>query len=41
MARQFFLSSEYSYTRKFAEMLLALKMERELSKDEILELYLN
>src|SRR5690606_34125488 len=40
-ARQFFLSSEYSFTRKFAEMLLALKMERELSKDEILELYLN
>src|SRR5690554_3460830 len=41
VARQFFLSSEYSYTRKFAEMLLALKMERELTKDEILELYLN
>ena len=41
VARQFFLSSEYSYTRKFAEMLLALKMERELSKDEILQLYLN
>lgn len=41
VARAFFLSSEYSYTRKFAEMLLALKMERELSKDEILGLYLN
>ncbi|NLC61961.1 MAG: peptidase, partial [Gammaproteobacteria bacterium] len=41
VARQFFLSSEYSFTRKFAEMLLALKMERELTKDEILELYLN
>ncbi|MHC9084822.1 penicillin-binding protein 1A [Luteimonas sp. RIT-PG2_3] len=41
VARQFFLSSEYSYTRKFAEMLLAMKMERELSKDEIFELYLN
>jgi penicillin-binding protein 1A len=41
VARQFFLSSEYSYTRKFAEMLLARKMERELSKDEIFELYLN
>lgn len=41
VARQFFLSSEYSYTRKLAEMLLAIKMERELSKDEILELYLN
>ena len=41
VARQFFLSSEYSYTRKLAEMLLAMKMERELSKDEILGLYLN
>ncbi|MGO1893979.1 MAG: transglycosylase domain-containing protein, partial [Luteimonas sp.] len=41
VARQIFLSSEYSYTRKFAEMLLAMKMERELTKDEILELYLN
>jgi penicillin-binding protein 1A len=28
-------------SRKFAEMLLAMKMERELSKDEIFELYLN
>lgn len=41
VARQFFLTSEYSYTRKLAEMLLAMKMERELSKDEIFELYLN
>lgn len=41
VARQFFLSSEYSYTRKLAEMLLAMRMERELSKDEIFELYLN
>ncbi len=41
VARGFFLSSEYSYTRKLKEMALALKMERELSKDEILELYLN
>lgn len=41
VARQFFLSSEYSYTRKLAEMLLAMKMEGELSKDEIFELYLN
>ncbi len=41
VARQFFLSSEYSYTRKLAEMLLALRMEQELSKDEIFELYLN
>ncbi len=41
VARQFFLSSEYKYKRKFAEMLLAMKMEKELSKDEIFELYLN
>jgi penicillin-binding protein 1A len=41
VARQFYLSPEYSFTRKFAEMLLAMKMERELSKDEIFELYLN
>jgi penicillin-binding protein 1A len=41
VARQFFLSPEYSYTRKLTEIFLALKMERELSKDEILELYLN
>ena len=41
VARQFYLSSEYSYQRKLAEMLLAMKMERTLSKDEILALYLN
>ena len=41
VAKQFFLSSEYSYTRKLTEMLLAMRIERELSKDEIFELYLN
>jgi penicillin-binding protein 1A len=41
VARQFFLSSEYSYTRKLAEMMLAMRMENELSKDEIFQLYLN
>ena len=41
VAKQFFLSNEYSYSRKLAEMLLAMKMERELGKDEILGLYLN
>lgn len=41
VARNFFLSNEYSYFRKFKEMLLALKMEQELTKDEILGLYLN
>ncbi len=41
VARRFFLSTEYSVTRKLREMLLALKIERHLSKDEIFELYLN
>ncbi|WOS41821.1 penicillin-binding protein 1A [Xanthomonas rydalmerensis] len=41
VARQFFLSSEYSYTRKLAEILLARKIEAELTKDQIFELYLN
>ena len=41
VARQYFLDSEYSYVRKLREMLLAMKMERELGKDEILGLYLN
>lgn len=41
VARNFFLSNEYSLTRKASEMFLALKLERELSKDEILGLYLN
>lgn len=41
VARGFYLSSEYSYVRKLREMLLAVKMERELEKDEILELYFN
>jgi len=41
VARQFFLTTKVSYTRKLREMLLAMKMERELGKDEIFELYLN
>jgi penicillin-binding protein 1A len=41
VARNFFLSPEKTYSRKFKEILLAFKIERELSKDEILELYLN
>lgn len=41
VARNFFLTNEVSYLRKLKEMLLALKMERELTKDEILSLYLN
>lgn len=41
VARNFFLNSEKTYSRKFNEILLAIKIERELSKDQILELYLN
>lgn len=41
VARNFFLSREKTYLRKITEIFLALKMERELSKQEILELYLN
>lgn len=41
VARNFFLSPEKTLTRKFKEMLLAFKIERELSKQEILELYVN
>ncbi|MCC8391621.1 penicillin-binding protein 1A [Paraburkholderia sp. MMS20-SJTR3] len=41
VARNFFLSSEKTYTRKIYEMLLAYKIERALTKDQILELYMN
>ena len=41
VARNYFLSPEKTYTRKLKEVLLAFKIERELSKNEILELYLN
>ena len=41
VARNFFLSRKQSYSRKFAEALLALKIERALTKDQILELYMN
>ena len=41
VARNFFLGREKTYIRKLNEILLALKIERELSKAEILELYLN
>ncbi len=41
VARNFFLSREKSFQRKFAELLLSLHIERTLTKEEILELYLN
>jgi penicillin-binding protein 1A len=41
LARNISFTLERTFIRKFKEMLLALKLERELSKDEILELYFN
>ncbi len=41
VARAFYLSSRKTYVRKINEMLLAVKIERQLSKDQVLELYMN
>ena len=41
VARNFYLSSEKTFTRKIYEVLLALEIERKLSKKQILELYIN
>ncbi|HMX70011.1 MAG TPA: penicillin-binding protein 1A, partial [Accumulibacter sp.] len=41
VAKNFFLSSEKTYTRKLYEALLSVKIEHNLSKDQILELYVN
>lgn len=41
VARNFFLSREKTYSRKLREIFLALKIERELGKQDILDLYLN
>ncbi len=41
LAREFFLSPQRTYTRKITEALLALRIEDTLTKNEILELYLN
>ncbi len=41
VARNFFLSSEKTVSRKVYEVLLAFKIEHSLSKDQILELYIN
>lgn len=41
VARNFFLTKEKTITRKFNEVLLTFKIEHSLSKDEILQLYIN
>ena len=41
VARNFFLTGEKTYTRKLYEALLSFKIEKNLSKDQIFELYIN
>ncbi|TLY51554.1 MAG: penicillin-binding protein 1A, partial [Gammaproteobacteria bacterium] len=41
VARDFFLSSEVSLSRKATEIFLSFRIENSLTKDQILELYLN
>ncbi len=41
VAKNFLLNNEVSFTRKIKEALIAMRMEQALSKDRILELYLN
>ncbi|MFY2157200.1 transglycosylase domain-containing protein [Cytobacillus firmus] len=41
LARNIFLSHEQSYNRKLSELLYAYELERKLSKEKILELYIN
>jgi len=41
VARNFFLTKEKTVTRKFNEMLLAFKIESSLTKEQILQLYIN
>lgn len=41
IARTLFLSRDYNYKRKIDEMIIAMAMEQKLSKEQILELYLN
>ncbi|MYM63581.1 penicillin-binding protein 1A [Pseudomaricurvus sp. HS19] len=41
VARNFFLTRKQTFSRKFNEILLALQIEKELTKQEILELYVN
>jgi len=41
VARNFYLSTEKTFTRKIYEILLALKIESQLTKEQILEIYMN
>ena len=41
VAKNYFLSSDRTFSRKFTELMLAKRIEDSLSKEEILELYLN
>jgi penicillin-binding protein 1A len=41
VAKNYFLSRERTFTRKFTEIMLALQIDQKLSKQEILELYIN
>jgi penicillin-binding protein 1A len=41
VARNFFLTREKTYSRKLYEVLLAFKIEQNLTKDQILEVYIN
>jgi len=41
VARNYYLSREKRFSRKFTEMFVAWKLESELTKDEILEIFLN
>lgn len=41
LARNFYLSREKTFARKLNEIFLALKIEQQLTKDQVLELYLN
>lgn len=41
LARNFFLSTEKSFIRKFNEILLSIQLERSLKKEQIFELYAN
>ncbi len=41
LAKNLFLSSDRTYTRKIKELFLAMKLEKRYTKDEILEMYIN